>query len=483
MGSRDYVTFNHKAAEVYALLDVDKDGFLSYDELRKGFLKLKVPLAEQDELLKEMHCDPEGKSKGVSKEDFKEYSERQYKKVKNLFEEIDINRDHQITNDELVVGLKKFDPETNYSDEDINQLFLKLDSDHDGSITFGEWCEFLILIPGANVKNVVKYWQTVVTLCDPNELTLYGLSKTLPVPLPLVGAYEELRNWFVSFGSGFLAGVISRTSMAPLDRLKLNYQVHYTGDKKPPSILTGLSELYVRDGFKGLFRGNMMTIIRAGPETSIKLTVFEKLKTILSNNGEKKTNKKELFVAGAAAGVMANVVTFPLGVVRTRMAASPSGTYSGIMDTITKMRHREGAILPFYRGLQPALLAIVPNSGLNLMSYEALKRLFIGKRPNTEPGPLVFMTIGGISALFSNTLLYPLQTVTTRSVMQGLLAKPEDRKGMVQMIRHIYHKEGTYGFYKGYRAAITKIFFGNGISFGCYEFFKKTFGIDFKKKH
>ena len=170
-----------------------------------------------------------------------------------------------------------------------------------------------------------------------------------------------------------------------------------------------------------------------------------------------------------------------MDVVRTRLAAAPSGTYYGLMDVIRKIVTTEGMIKPFYRGLQSSISATIPNSGLNLMCYEVLKAVFVGPRPQKEPSTLTFMMVGGISAMFSSTLLYPFQIVTSRLIMQSVLEKGDDKKGMVQVAKNIYFKEGRLGFYKGYAPAISKIVLGNGISFGCFEFLKKTLNIDFRK--
>jgi len=474
--SYNHETFDKKASKVFSFLDKDKDGFISLNELTKGFEQLQLPFASQEKLLEEL-CVQD--NKGVSQRQFQIYAEKQYWKLKNLFDQMDFNKDHEITPQELLENIRKFDPHHQYNDEAIFNLFTKIDRNHDGVISFDEWCNFLILIPQLNIKDVISYWRTIVTVLDPNDYTLYGIGREQSWPAKI--SHPEFMNWFTSFGAGFLAGLVSRTTMAPLDRLKLIYQTHYKEGSRPPSILSGLKQLYQRDGFKGLFRGNLMTVIRAGPETSIKLTVNEKLKALLSQNRpSNKPTKADSFIAGACAGVIANILTFPLGVLRTRLAASPPGTYSGVFDAVKKMRATEGKITPFYRGLQPALISVIPNSGLQFMAYENLKRIIIGKQPNKEPGPFTFMCIGGLSALFSNSLMYPRQMLTSRLVMQGVLDK--NKKGLTKTIQETFSKEGPQGFYKGYRAAITKIVLGNGISFGCYEAMKQLFGIDFRKK-
>jgi len=481
MAKTDREIFKKKAADVFTFLDHDQDGNLKLEDLRRGFKKLGIPLATHDDILEELQYH---NGNVVTKEGFEEYSEKQFEKVKNLFDKIDKRGDNRITLDELIEGLQEFDPHCKVEENGIKRLFKVIDQDNDGAIGFDEWCRLLIFLPQLNIKTVIKYWEIAVTICEQNEFPLLEFQEEASQPLIVSSSSSmqgELTKWLNSFGAGFFAGVVSRTTTAPLDRLKFIYQVHYKDSNKPPSIKEGLKNIYKNDGIKGLFRGNLVNILKASPETSIRLTVFEKLKSVLIDEETHKLSLRSLFVAGAASGVVANLAIFPMEVLRTRLSAAPSGTYFGIFDAIKKIVKTEGMIRPFYKGLQASLSATVPNSGLNLMSYEVLKTIFLGQRPTTEPSPIIFMVVGGLSAMFSSTLLYPFQIVTSRLIMQNLLEKGSEKRGMFGLASSIYKSEGGLGFYKGYAPAISKIVLGNAIAFSCFEFLKKNLGVDFRK--
>jgi len=471
----DHDIFRKKSTQIFDFLDLNKDGSLSLSEIRKGFEKLNLPVTTRDELLEELEF---GQKKSVTKQEFEVYAEKQYIRVKELFDKLDTSKDSRISFDELTNSIKTFDKDFPLDKEVIQKVFNIVDTNHSGSIDFEEWCEFLILMPKLNIKAVVDYWQAVITVCDPNEFTLYGIQGR--ESRPPTANKSELKHWLANFGAGLFAGVFSRTITAPFERLKFINQVHYKGTDKPPGMLTGMKNLYQQDGFKGLFRGNLVTVIRSGPETSIKLAVFDQCKAMIAQNKSKGLNSFDLFWAGATAGVVSSAVTFPLVVIRTRLAAAPTGTYSGILDTITKMAKSEGMIAPFFKGLQPTILGVIPNSGLNLMTYDVLKRIMIGEGAHAQPATWKFMFIGGVSALLSSTLLYPTQIVTARLVMQGLMENQGQRKGMIGVTKDIFKLEGFSGFFKGYQAAIVKIIFGNAVSFGSYEFLKKSVNDYFK---
>jgi len=292
---------------------------------------------------------------------------------------------------------------------------------------------------------------------------------------------SELRNWLTSFGAGFCAGTIARTSTAPFDRLKFIYQLYYKGSDKPPSLSKGFQEMYRRDGFRGLFRGNLVCVLKASPETSIRLTIFEKLKSLIQDEQTKKLSKGKLFFAGGFSGALANFAIFPMDMLRTRLAATPSGVYKGIGDAIRKISRTEGRIRPFYRGLSAGLIANFPTSGLNLMVYESLKEVVTYKVDIKNPPACVYMVLAGMSALVTCSALYPLQVVASRQIMQTLLDKENSGKGMIHQIKKTLKAEGIRGFYKGYCPATSKVVLGNAMSFGSYEIMKKAFGIDFKK--
>ena len=305
---------------------------------------------------------------------------------------------------------------------------------------------------------------------------------------------ENSKKHYQHFIAGALAGAVSRTLTAPLERLKILYQVNYRCSKiKPPRILKGLKEVYISEGVTGLFRGNLINVSKATPETAIRLYVFEKVKFYLKAVHGEKLSTDKLFFAGAIAGITASFSIFPLDVIKTRLSAAPSGTYTGILDTMSKL-YKEGGVRIFYKGVEATFCSAMPNSGLNLCCYELLKRLFSGSYENDNSQYLstpTLMLTGGLSAMISSSLLYPLQTIQSRLIMQGLSKSDmhitrfnapffyvgdnliiKKKQTMVQVIKSTFHKEGVRGFFKGYVPGMTKIIIGNAISFGSYEKFK-----------
>jgi hypothetical protein len=296
---------------------------------------------------------------------------------------------------------------------------------------------------------------------------------------------KNQHSHFKHFIAAGLACLISRTITAPLERLKILYQVNYAcNTKKPPNIIEGLRQIYKTDGFKGLFRGNSMSLLKSTPDSAIKFYVFEKTKYYLRKQKNEELGQSKLFVAGAVGGVVANISVFPLDVIKTRMSAAPKGTYNGILDTAMKL-YQEAGPKGFYKGLQASICCTLPNAGLNLSFYELLKRIFSGSGSHDNANSLstpTIMLIGGLSAMFSSTTLYPLQTIQSRLIMQGMENKLVTNTGvslqtkkttMLGLIKMVKDKEGIKGFFKGYCPGITKIVLGNALGFSLYENIKR----------
>jgi len=311
---------------------------------------------------------------------------------------------------------------------------------------------------------------------------------------------KEKSHQYKHFIAGALSGLISRVITAPLERLKILYQVNYAGKGlKPPNIFNGLKQVYLNEGLFGLFRGNLVNLIKCTPDSAIKLYVFEKSK-VYFNKKEKENKFKiltfsptlKLLVSGGLSGICATICVFPLDVIKTRISASSNSTYNGINDTAIKL-YQEGGFRIFYRGIQASLSSAVPNCGLNLTAYETLKRLFSGSNCSDNAKLLttpMLMLIGGLSAMFSSTILYPLQTIQSRIIMGTIfLKKPyqnmyftdlirENKKiGLIKLAKCTIKTEGFKGFYKGYCPGISKIILGNALGFSLYENIKNIIDL------
>lgn len=421
-----------QAAKLFRQLDSSGAGKVSRSDFVRALALSKVPTHHHADYIAQLYQTPDLDT--VSYEMFLTFAIQQDEKLRKLFGQIDKDKDGYILPMELKIAMEELYP-YEIEEDAILFLFEKMDRDKDGKIGYDEWRSFLFLIPSMRLDYIFEFWtQTFSGFIDITDNQPLQLAEEVAHE-NISAAKPNLMTWTRNFLAGAVAGVVSRTCTAPLERLKILYQVDYAhAGVRPPNIYSGLTGIYNRDGFRGLFRGNLTNIVKATPDTAIRFAVFEHMKLLLK--GAQVTPKdhlspRELFVAGAVAGIVSNFCVYPLDVVKVRISAAPTGTYDGILDVFTKIMKNEGRIRPFYRGITASLCSSIPNAGLNLMTYELIKKFILKKTQWTNDPPVfLMMGVGGMSALISSTLLYPFQLICNRIIMQGLdpNVKEKDRK-------------------------------------------------------
>ena len=275
------------------------------------------------------------------------------------------------------------------------------------------------------------------------------------------------------FIAGGTAGAVARTASAPLDRIKLLFQVQavpssgttataYTG------VWQAASKILKEEGFAAFWKGNGTNIIRIFPYSAGQLMSNDQYKRILANADGELTVPRRL-VAGACAGMTATALTHPLDTVRLRLALPNSG-YSGMGNAFTMMVRHEGAV-SLYKGLVPTLVGIAPYAALNFASYDMLKRKFY-EGQNTKQNPVANLGLGGLAGTVAATVCYPLDTIRRRMQMRGQMYRNQ-----ADAFVTIWKKEGVVGFYRGWAANTIKVVPQNAIRFVTYEMLKGLLGV------
>ncbi len=177
---------------------------------------------------------------------------------------------------------------------------------------------------------------------------------------------ENLRIMHISksFVAGGIAGAIAKTVVAPLERTKIIFQT-----SQARFSLFGLSsELYTivhNEGFSALWRGHTASLARVIPYSAIQLTSYDIVKGFLLNPGERDLPPALRIAAGGLAGGISVICTYPLDLVRARMAVQRDAfAVRGALRKNIKEVYRMDGIGGLYKGLFPTMLGIVPYSGL-----------------------------------------------------------------------------------------------------------------------
>jgi len=277
------------------------------------------------------------------------------------------------------------------------------------------------------------------------------------------------------FVAGGLAGAAARTATAPLDRVKLLFQVQAmaaagTGGRA----YTGLGQAFVKimreEGVLAFWKGNGTNIVRIFPYSAAQLAANDQYKRILAD-GEGNLGVGQRLTAGACAGMTATALTHPLDTVRLRLAL-PRHPYSGLGHALSTIVRTEGP-LALYRGLVPTLVGIAPYAALNFASYDLLKGWAYAEGSGRVQSAVGNLALGAAAGTFAATVCYPLDTVRRRMQMPGVTYD-----GPVHALRTIWYAEGPAGYYRGWLANTLKVVPQNAIRFVAYEFLKQLLSIE-----
>ncbi|KAI9078315.1 hypothetical protein K1719_039691 [Acacia pycnantha] len=283
--------------------------------------------------------------------------------------------------------------------------------------------------------------------------------------------------------AGGVAGAFSKTCTAPLARLTILFQVQgmhsNAATLTKACIWSEASRIVNEEGFRAFWKGNLVTIAHRLPYSSVNFYAYEHykkfLKTVpgLQNNGDNMSADLCVhFVGGGLAGITAATATYPLDLVRTRLAAQTKVVYyRGIWHALRTISKDEG-LFGLYKGLGATLLGVGPSIAISFSVYETLRSFWQSNRPN-DSTVLVSLACGSLSGIASSTATFPLDLVRRRKQLEGVGGRAlVYTTGLLGTFRHIIRTEGLRGLYRGILPEYYKVVPGVGICFMTYETLK-----------
>ncbi|XP_039126421.1 adenine nucleotide transporter BT1, chloroplastic/mitochondrial-like [Dioscorea cayenensis subsp. rotundata] len=269
--------------------------------------------------------------------------------------------------------------------------------------------------------------------------------------------------------SGAIAGAVSRTAVAPLETIRTHLMVGSNGG----STMEVFQNIMKTEGWKGLFRGNLVNVIRVAPSKAIELFAFDTMNKVLSpKDGESpKLPLPPSLVAGAFAGVSSTICTYPLELLKTRLTIQRD-VYDNLLHAFLKIVKDEGPA-ELYRGLTPSLIGVVPYAATNYFAYDSLKKAYKKAFKRKDIDSIATLLIGSAAGAISSSATFPLE-VARKHMQVGAVGGRQVYKNMLHALLGILEKEGIGGLYKGLGPSCMKLVPAAGISFMCYEACKKV---------
>jgi len=284
-------------------------------------------------------------------------------------------------------------------------------------------------------------------------------------------------------------GAVSKTVMAPVERVKLLLQ---TQDSNP-DVLSGKVQRYAsigdcfkrvraEQGFGAFWRGNLVNCLRYAPQQGSALAFNDLLNNLFPNYNSNTDFWKSFGVklfSGGLAGAVANTICYPFDFARTRLASDigkGKGQFNGIFDCIAKTVKAQG-LTGLYTGWTVTVLGAFVYRAGQLGCFKQIQDLNPYAKDKGTKGAISSFAAVTIARSVVMPFNYPFDTVRRRMMLQS--EKPVAErvyKGSMDCFFQVLRKEGAKGMYKG---MVPELFRGVGGSLVivAYDRIKVIFGI------
>ncbi|RZC34430.1 ADP,ATP carrier protein [Asbolus verrucosus] len=276
----------------------------------------------------------------------------------------------------------------------------------------------------------------------------------------------------MSFAKDFLAGgisaAVSKTAVAPIERVKLLLQVQASStqiaaDKQYKGIIDCLIRIPKEQGFLSFWRGNLANVIRYFPTQALNFAFKDVYKQMFLGGVDKNTQFWRYFAgnlaSGGAAGATSLCFVYPLDYARTRLGADVGKgkgerQYSGLLDCIKKTVKSDGPV-GLYRGFFVSVQGIIIYRASYFGFFDTAK----GMLPDPKNTPFIIsFAIAQVVTTVSGITSYPFDTVRRRMMMQSGRVDKMYKNTLDCWIK-IAKNEGGTAFFKG---AFSNILRGTG---------------------
>jgi len=286
---------------------------------------------------------------------------------------------------------------------------------------------------------------------------------------PQKSKVEQLTQDILIGGS---IGAISKTVMAPVERVKLLMQTMdsnpdvISGKVKPySSIGDCFKRVLAEQGMKSFWRGNLVNCLRYAPQQGSALAFNDAIANMFPKYDSKtqfwQSMGSKLF-SGGMAGAVANTICYPFDFARTRLASDVKqgkAQFNGIMDCILSTTRAQGL-----SGLYTGWSVTVAGAFVYRAGQLGLFKFVQDLNPLKDDKGAAGVVASFIAVTAARTVImpfnYPFDTVRRRMMLQSEKPLAERMyKGSVDCFNQILKKEGLGGMYKG---MLPEIFRGVG---------------------
>ncbi|CAG9325589.1 unnamed protein product [Blepharisma stoltei] len=300
---------------------------------------------------------------------------------------------------------------------------------------------------------------------------------------------SRLKWYFHAIAYGFVPAAIAKTTLAPLERIKLILQTQDISNlpvhERYRGVAHYLSSVPSREGFFGYWRGNCASLLSIFSSTSMKFWIGLRIRNIIIRGSKEKTTFEKMLLewcAGWITGTLIMTWAYPFDLARTRMAGDfgirrhriHASSWSCI-----KSAFDEHKIKGAYQGYMISVATMGPYLGLAFYLHEEIRQWMENNEQSEYKEIGKYFSAGSLAGLAAETLFYPLDTIKRKLQISKSEGYTEGYDSILSCVKGTLKSQGVRGFYRGVLVNVVKVVPTIGINFAVYDYFQ-AHQIEFK---
>ncbi|KAL4440313.1 hypothetical protein ABPG75_003314 [Micractinium tetrahymenae] len=289
------------------------------------------------------------------------------------------------------------------------------------------------------------------------SMAAQGPQSPVFVPAAKEGGSNAM-GFITDLAAGGVAGAVSKTAVAPIERVKLLLQTQDSNPKiksgevpRYTGIINCFTRVSAEQGVASFWRGNLANVVRYFPTQAFNFAFKDTIKGLFPKYNSK-TDFWQFFAVNLASGGLAGagslLIVYPLDFARTRLAADvgsgKSREFTGLVDCISKTAKRAGP-LGLYQGFGVSVQGIIVYRGAYFGLYDTAKGVLFKDERNANF--FAKWAVAQAVTAAAGVLSYPFDTVRRRLMMQA--GGERQYNGTIDCWRKVASQEGMGAFFKG----------------------------------
>ena len=226
-----------------------------------------------------------------------------------------------------------------------------------------------------------------------------------------------MNNDFVlDFLAGGISAAVSKTIVAPLERVKILLQIQdaqkfIPKDQQYKGLVDCFSRVYKEQGVISFWRGNVVNVVRYFPTQALNFAFKDTIKALFATPKDASPAVKFAtnIASGGAAGTLSLLFVYSLDFARTRLANDAKGKggerqFNGLIDVYVKTLKSDG-IQGLYRGFTISAVGIFIYRGMYFGLFDTLKPLLIGGKDSSVAASFI---LGWAVTVTAGLMSYPI---------------------------------------------------------------------------